>query len=508
MNQPLVSIIMPTRNRSEFIIQTVDSVLEQDFRDFELIIINDGSKDNTEDVVKNIEDPRIVYISNKENLGVTKTLNKGIAIARGKYIARIDDQDRWVSKDKLKKQVDFLEKNSPYVLVGTGVIFVSLDNKELFRYLKPKTDTEIRENMLLGNCFVHTSVVFRKDKFLEVGGYDEQFHVGQDYCLWLKLGKKGKMFNFSSYDVVAVFDKGGISSVRKIEQIKRYNIIKKYKNDYPHYYKGLFRYYLRLVLYGYLRLDFLKYITGYMSRKSYDYKTNLENEYFKIPKGSEKYIALQRTGYQVWFNTLFRILRIGQFYDRFLMPKIEILRTRTIRKKFFKDIRDDFLSIKDVLPAEVDNILDIGCGMAGIDLFLYRNYKNQKPDLFLLDKEGVSDIYYGFKEEASFYNSSDLSRKFLTLNGVPQNKIHVIDISKHNFPSENKFELIISLIAWGFHYPVSTYLNEVYQSLSDNGVLIVDIRKGTGGERDLRDTFGNCEVVSEYKKHMRVLARK
>jgi SAM-dependent methyltransferase len=216
---------------------------------------------------------------------------------------------------------------------------------------------------------------------------------------------------------------------------------------------------------------------------------NIDN--LKIPKESEKYIALQRTKYQIWFNTFFRFIKLGSFYDRFLMPKFERLRTNTIRKRFLKDIRNDFLSLKGVLPAKVENVLDIGCGIAGIDLFLYQNYKNHKPNLFLLDKEGISDVYYGFEEEASFYNSLSLSESFLTLNGVPKNKIHTINISKQDFPSENKFELIISLISWGFHYPVSTYLNEAYDSLSDNGILIIDIRKGTDGEEQVKDKFGN-----------------
>lgn len=233
---------------------------------------------------------------------------------------------------------------------------------------------------------------------------------------------------------------------------------------------------------------------------------NISN--FKIPEGSERYIALQRTEYQVWFNIFFRILKLGSFYDRHLMPKIEKLRTNTIRKKFFEDIRVDFQSIKDVLPSKARNILDIGCGIAGIDFFLYQNYQNHEPNLFLLDKEGISDVYYGFEEEASFYNSLDLSREFLNLNGVPKDKIHTINISEDDFPSENNLELIISIISWGFHYPVSTYLEEVYHSLSNNGVLIMDIRKGTGGEEEIKDRFGNCEVVSEYEKHVRVLAKK
>lgn len=150
------------------------------------------------------------------------------------------------------------------------------------------------------------------------------------------------------------------------------------------------------------------------------------------------------------------------------------------------------------------NILDVGCGMAGIDLFLYYHYRKLKPNLFLLDKEGTSEIFYGFKREAAFYNSFKLVTEFLQINGVPRDKIHTIDVSADPFPINRTFDLVVSLISWGFHYPVSTYIKNVCNAMSSNGVLIIDIRKDTDGEVVLKRNFKHISLISDKKKNRRL----
>src|SRR3990167_5227886 len=110
-NSPLVSIILPTHNRSSLIGGSIESVLSQTFRDFELVVVNDGSTDNTRKVVDDfsMRDFRVRQVVNKTNLGLVGSLNKGVENAKGKYIARIDDDDRWCDKEKLEKQITFLE---------------------------------------------------------------------------------------------------------------------------------------------------------------------------------------------------------------------------------------------------------------------------------------------------------------------------------------------------------------------------------------------------------------
>ena len=121
---PLISIILPVYNsKKERLTQSIESVFSQSFKDFELIIINDASTNDIEATILEYitKDKRIVYIKNKENLKLTKTLNKGLEISQGQYIARIDDDDIWMDKEKIQKQIDFMNKNPKYGLCGTNV---------------------------------------------------------------------------------------------------------------------------------------------------------------------------------------------------------------------------------------------------------------------------------------------------------------------------------------------------------------------------------------------------
>ena len=145
-NNPRISIILPTYNGAKYIRKAIESVISQNFFDWELMIINDGSTDNTEEIIEEYKskDNRIVYIKNDSNLGIQKTFNKGLGEAKREYVARIDDDDEWIDKDKLTNQVEFLDNNQDYVLVGTGVIIVDVSDKEVVKYLVPTRDNEIR----------------------------------------------------------------------------------------------------------------------------------------------------------------------------------------------------------------------------------------------------------------------------------------------------------------------------------------------------------------------------
>ena len=258
-----ISIILPTYNGSKYIQRAIESVISQTYKNWELIIVDDCSSDNSFDIINNfLHDERIEYFKNDRNLGIQKSLNYGISVAKGYYIARIDDDDIWIDKEKLAKQMAFLEKNKDHVLLGTGVVVYDESNKYLYKYLLPETDKEIRNKILLKNCFVHSSVIFQKEKFILVGGYDEgeyTRHV-EDYDLWLRLGSVGKMINIQEYSTGFTFRENSLSSKNKIEQFKKnITLIKKYKNKYPSYSKAITFGYLRLFLYKiFLLLPFEK----------------------------------------------------------------------------------------------------------------------------------------------------------------------------------------------------------------------------------------------------------
>jgi len=252
----LVSIILPTYNGVSRIRGAIYSILEQSYDNWELLVLDDGSTDDTPLIMNDFtkKDSRIKYLKNEINLGIQKTLNKGIQYANGEYIARIDDDDVWIDKDKLKEQVEFLEKNQEHVLVGMGVVVVDENNTELFRYLLPENNTEIKSKLLGKNCFVHSSVLFRKYAAMKFGGYDESLNTRhlEDYDLWLKLGTIGKLANLPIFGVRFMARRGSLSSVNKVEQFKKsLKLIKNYKKFYPNYYWSLFRSFARLIVYGF-----------------------------------------------------------------------------------------------------------------------------------------------------------------------------------------------------------------------------------------------------------------
>lgn len=251
---PLVSIILPVYNGAERIERAIKSVIEQLYSDWELLVVDDGSGDNTGDIVKNIlkNDSRIGYIRNNSNLGIQKTLNLGLSEAKGKYIARIDDDDVWIDKEKLTRQVRFLEENGDYVLVGTGAIVVNENQTELFRYLPPMEDGEIRGKILSKNCFTHSSVMFDKDRAKALGGYSEREEVKhiEDYDLWLRLGTVGKFANIGKYSLSFTNREGALSNQNRVIQARRsLREIKKFRKEYPNFWVGYFFTLLRMLFF-------------------------------------------------------------------------------------------------------------------------------------------------------------------------------------------------------------------------------------------------------------------
>ncbi|HOV13573.1 MAG TPA: glycosyltransferase [Spirochaetota bacterium] len=188
MKQPLISVILPVYNGSLYLKEAIDSILKQTFTDFEFIIINDGSKDNSEEIIKSYKDYRIIYIS-QQNRGLAATLNIGIKLSKGKYIARMDQDDISLPV-RFEKQIDFLEKNINYDLVGTWAkIFPDKTNKRFHKH--PTDNIKLKYFLLFNNPFVHSSVMIRKSVFDKVGFYSEDKgrQPPEDYELWSRIAR-------------------------------------------------------------------------------------------------------------------------------------------------------------------------------------------------------------------------------------------------------------------------------------------------------------------------------
>jgi glycosyltransferase involved in cell wall biosynthesis len=189
-----ITVLMPVYNCENYVAEAIDSVLNQTHRDFELLIVNDGSTDGTERIIRSYNDPRIRIIT-QANAGVSMALNAGLEKATGRYIARFDADDICYP-ERLGEQLRFMQAHPDHVMVGADAEYVTHDGQHIFDYESPgHTDEEIRERILERNPFIHSVLFFVKDAVLACGGYDPKAHTFEDHLLWVKLIRKGKVHN-------------------------------------------------------------------------------------------------------------------------------------------------------------------------------------------------------------------------------------------------------------------------------------------------------------------------
>jgi glycosyltransferase involved in cell wall biosynthesis len=191
-----ISIVIITHNRENLLPFAIESVLKQKFSDFELVIIDDASTDNTEGVVnKYLKDERVKYHKVSKCGSISQVRNKAWSYVNGEYIAVLDSDDIWCDDLKLTKQYEFLENNKDTILVGSGATLIDVQNNKIKNVIKPVFDVDIRKEFLIKNPFFHSSVMFRFDVVKQLGGYDEKIKYGEDLDLWLRMGAIGKLHN-------------------------------------------------------------------------------------------------------------------------------------------------------------------------------------------------------------------------------------------------------------------------------------------------------------------------
>ena len=189
---PKVSVIIPTYNRLPMLKEAVDSVLAQDFEDMELIVVDDGSTDETAEEMKRYGG-RVKLIQNSENKGVSAARNKGILHARGKYIAFLDSDDLWV-KGKLKIQVSFLDDNPHYPVCHTDEIWIRRGKRVNPMLKHAKYSGWIFEKCLPLCIISPSSVMMKRTLFSKVGLFDEALPVCEDYDFWLRVSARFPIF--------------------------------------------------------------------------------------------------------------------------------------------------------------------------------------------------------------------------------------------------------------------------------------------------------------------------
>ena len=246
-------------------------------------MVNDGSTDETGQVLQGYKDARIQVIAHQKSVGITKSRQEALVASSGEYIAILDDDDEWVDKDKLATQVKYLDEHKGCVLVGGGRVNVSSQGyKDTRMHLRPKTDAEIRRTMLVRNNFFTSTVMFSRVAAVRAGGFiypvrddmsalpgnltnslqenngsfktskisngaSDADDFAEDYDLWLRLGKLGQMYNFPQ-----VFTAYRVPNYNKVKNKaflrKQLRLIKRDKGSYPLYYLAVILLRLRLFL--------------------------------------------------------------------------------------------------------------------------------------------------------------------------------------------------------------------------------------------------------------------
>ena len=190
---PKVTVLMPVYNAEKFLKAALDSVLWQEFEDYELLAINDGSTDNSGNILDEYaERDQRVRVIHQENMGLVKTLNKGLNLAKGEYIARVDSDDMCMG-NRFMEQVKEFEKDATLVLVGTSFeVFTEEDTFLYFEFVTTE-DEDIRRAMYVRNPIGHGTTMFRKSAALEVGVYSYKFGPTEDFALWRAMADVGKI---------------------------------------------------------------------------------------------------------------------------------------------------------------------------------------------------------------------------------------------------------------------------------------------------------------------------
>lgn len=229
MNNKLVSIILPTYNRAYVLNRAIDSVMGQTFKDWELIIIDDNSKDNTEDFIKGINDKRIKYIKNIKNLGGAEARNVGIRIAQGSYIAFLDSDDEWLPQ-KLEKQVVVLDSKKDIGCVYVDFHTANFEKKQTYSPIKK--EGYIYSELQRANFITLPSLMVRRECLESAGIFDKSLPRLQDWDLLLRLSLKYKISFIDEKLLNVFYSEDSITANRKSYSVALELILDKYQDEY------------------------------------------------------------------------------------------------------------------------------------------------------------------------------------------------------------------------------------------------------------------------------------
>lgn len=217
-NNIKVTVLMPVYNSKLFLKDAIESILNQTHNNFEFLIINDGSIDESDTIIRSFNDSRIKYINNKINQGIVATLNEGISISTGKYIARMDSDDISLPK-RLEKQIAFLEANPSYQLCGSKAIAIDNEGGKLYRLNRPTSFEHIKVFNFFRNGFIHPTVMANAT-LLKSFRYSEEYLYAEDYMLFSQFSMNYKVTNLDECLLQYRVHEESITSKKNIEMVK------------------------------------------------------------------------------------------------------------------------------------------------------------------------------------------------------------------------------------------------------------------------------------------------
>jgi glycosyltransferase involved in cell wall biosynthesis len=218
MSQPLVSVVMAVYNAEKYLNESIDSVLNQTYTNFELIVVNDGSTDSSKDIIFSYPDKRIKYFENLRNLGLVPTRNKLLEKAKGKYIATLDSDDVALP-ERLQLQVEFMENNPDYGMCGTFYKLISTKGDFLYDVVLPETDKDIKTFLHFDNCFCNSTTMINAELVKELK-YVPGFNFIEDFELWHRIAKKTKFTNLPVFTTLYRIHGSNVSHLKKTQLTK------------------------------------------------------------------------------------------------------------------------------------------------------------------------------------------------------------------------------------------------------------------------------------------------
>lgn len=219
-----VTVLMPVYNGEPYLSKAIESVLNQTFTDFEFLIINDGSTDNSVEIIESYGDSRICLIHNKTNAGLVFTLNKGLDLAQGEYIARMDSDDISLP-ERLERQAELMDRNPAVGISSAWIKLFGAGYSEIWRY--PADDASIKARLIFESVIMHPAVIIRKEVLAKHGlYYSSDVSYAQDYDLWVRCAKYTRFANIDEVLLKYRMHDKKVGNVHKDEQRNTANQIR------------------------------------------------------------------------------------------------------------------------------------------------------------------------------------------------------------------------------------------------------------------------------------------